>query len=434
MRIHILATVGMMTTPLALELKRLGHIVTGSDQQKIYPPFSDLISQANIKLNQTPIDNKIDLYIIGSAYKNIPRCLEEFKLIQSQNLPHISATTYLAQNLIKSNSILVAGTFGKTTITSLLSWLFIKLNQNPSYFFGSQSVDMIPSLLISNSDWSIVEADESINGLDTQAKFLYYPVKYLILTSAKWEHKDSYHSALDNLNAFGKLISKVPPNGYIIYNPNDSEISEILHHSKAQKIPYQSFKFKTNLIGNFNIENINAALTLCQILGFHMNKVAKLMPQYHGVKRRLEIISSNKKIVVIDDFAQSSTRITSALNAISETFPKSPIKVYFEPNASFLQNIDSIQGFGKAFNNCREVIFSRLKYNHSNSTSRVTARNFSDEIGPKFKYIPLNNQIIDYFTTTLKPNDILLHFSSGGLDGLNTLKSIITNINFKSYN
>lgn len=430
MNIHILAGVGMMTTPLAIELQLQGHTITVSDQEKIYPPFDKIIKKAKIKVNQTQINNKIDLYIIGSAYKNHPRTLDEFQQIKTKKLAYIPATQFLAQNLIKENSILIAGTYGKTTISSCLSWIYTKLNKKTSYFFGGQSVDNIPSLKITDSSWSIIEADESINGLDTQAKFLYYPVKYLILTSALWEHKDSYHSAKENFNAFKKLVSKVPPDGLIVYNPNNHEIQKLLSFSRAKTIPYNKFIFKTNLIGQHNRENINAVLTLCQALNLDMGKIIKFLPQFHGIKRRLEIISKSGGII-IDDFAQSVPRITSAIAAVGETYPDSPIKVYFEPNASFLQNINSIKGFGSAFGNCQEVIFSRLKYNHSNSLHRVTAKDFSKEIGPKFKYIPLNDQILDHFTHSLKPNDVLVHFSSGGLDGLKTLESIATKLNSK---
>ena len=104
MKIHILAICGVMTTPLALELKKQGHQVSGSEQDKIYPPFSTQLQKAKIPINQTPINSKIDLYIIGSAYKNIPKTLNEFEQITKQKLKYISATNYIAQYIAKNES------------------------------------------------------------------------------------------------------------------------------------------------------------------------------------------------------------------------------------------------------------------------------------------------------------------------------------------
>jgi UDP-N-acetylmuramate: L-alanyl-gamma-D-glutamyl-meso-diaminopimelate ligase len=340
----------------------------------------------------------------------------------------MSSTEFLAKNIIKPESILVAGSYGKSTISAILSWLFVKLNLNPSYFFGSNLVEDFPSLSITESQYSIVEADEAINGLDTQAKFLYYPVKYLILTSAQWEHKDSYKTASDNFESFKKLVEKLPTNGILVYNPKDSEITKLLPFCQAQKIPYQNFDFSTQLLGLFNHENINAALTLCQTLKLDLSKIISLVPQFSGLKRRLEILHQNP--LIIDDFAQSSDRIKSAIATISETYPHQPIKIFFEPHASFLSYKSSLSGFSSAFNPVLEVIISKIKFNPTiPKDERTIFADYKAIIGDKISYLPLLEDIQKHFINTLKPNDILIHFSSGGLEGLNTLNQIVYTLN-----
>lgn len=421
MKYHILAIAGTMTTPIALELVRLGHQVTGSDQEKIYPPISDLLS--NIPLN-LPFP-QADLYIVGSSYKNFAICQQEFDEIKKNNLPYISATEFLSQFVIKPESVLIAGSYGKSTISSFLSWLFLKLNLNPSYYFGG--IANFPSLAISNTQFSIVEADESINGLDTKAKFLYYPVKYLILTSTNWEHKDSYKSNQENLNAYKQLIENLPSDGILVYNQSDSDISSLLPFSKAKNIPYQNFDFKTVLIGKHNQENINAALTLCQALNFDMNRILTLIPQFSGIKRRLEIINENP--LIIDDFAQSPARIQSAINSVAQTFPNRPIKIFFEPHASFLSYKSSLEGISQAFSLASEIVISKIKFDQKISKDqRTTYANYSKELSTKSIYLPLAENIIQHYKNTLNKNDILIHFSSGGLNGLNTLNQIVYNI------
>ena len=116
LNIHILAICGQLNTPLALALKKQGHQVTGSDQEKIYPPFSFELQNNDIPVNTTTIDSHIDLVIVGSGFNKFSRCQEEFEQVKENNIPYISATNYISQNLIKPESILVAGSYGKTTI------------------------------------------------------------------------------------------------------------------------------------------------------------------------------------------------------------------------------------------------------------------------------------------------------------------------------
>jgi UDP-N-acetylmuramate: L-alanyl-gamma-D-glutamyl-meso-diaminopimelate ligase len=415
MKIHILGIAGTMTAPLAVALKKLGHQVTGSDQEKIYPPISELIS--DIPLNK-PIE-KIDLAIIGSSFKSFQICINEFEQIKKQSTPYISATKYLAKNLIKSESVLVAGSYGKTTITSALSWLLPTAN----YFFGGQPVNNLPSLNFSDSNISIVEADESINGLDTKAKFLYYSVKNLILTSAQWEHKESYQTSLDNFNAFKKLVSNIPQDGLLVYNPKDSEIQKLLPFCLAKKIPYQPHQFFTTLIGRHNQDNINAVLTLCDELKINYDIISSFL----GVKRRLEIISNKNNILVIDDFAQSATRVRSALEAVKFSYPNRPIKIYFEPHATFLQDKQSISEFTSIQNLFSDFVLGKIKFS-TNKKNRVTIRDWQNCLSENLHYFPMDIDLINYFISSLAPNDILIHFSSGGLDGLANLKTVYNNI------
>ena len=136
MNIHIVGIAGSMTAPLAIALKKQGHHVTGSDQQRIYPPFSTQLKNAKIPINKTSINKKIDLAIIGSSYLAFSHTKEEFLEIKAQKIPYLSATKYISQFLIKQNSILVAGSYGKTTISAALCYLFTKAKFNPSYMFG----------------------------------------------------------------------------------------------------------------------------------------------------------------------------------------------------------------------------------------------------------------------------------------------------------
>jgi len=456
MKIHILGIAGTMTASLAVALKKEGHLITGSDQEKVYPPVSNLLKKAKIEVNSSKIDSTIDLAIIGSSFSNFKKTKEEFNQIKKLNIKYVSASDFISQKLIKENSILIAGTYGKTTITSLLSWIFYKSNLNPNYMFGGQSINHFPATNISLSNWSIVEADESIHGLDKQAKFLYYPVKYLLLTSADWEHKDSYSSEIENFNAFKKLIINLPEDGILFINSKGYQTKELGLYTKSKTITYNSptsdyylkkikikknysvldirtprkiIQVKTKLIGQFNFENILAAITVADSLNIPLNKTRSAISDFAGIKRRTEKIFDKKNILIFDDFAQSSNRIKSTLEAINFHFPKKKIKVLYQPQASFIQYKKSLTDFKDSFNLASEIVLSRLNYNNKiNKNDRSTARDFINLIGKKINYIPIDENIIIHYQKKLKSGDILINMSSGGFNGNKIVNSIINSL------
>lgn len=426
MHIHIVGIAGSMTAPLAIALKKQGHLVTGSDQQKIYPPFSLPLKKAKIIINQTAINKNIDLAIIGSSYQAFNQTKKEFFEIKAQKIPYISATKYIAQKLAKNNSILIAGSYGKTTISAALVYLFEKAGFNPSFMYGGQSLHNSDSLRFSDSDWSIIEADESINGLDRKAKFLHYPVKYLILTSAYWEHKDCYQSQEENFNAFKLLIQKIPKNGLLIYNQNESSIKNLLAFAKCPLLPYTSTSTKTKLIGKFNQENLAAVKTLATYLKISPKIITSSLQSFKGVKRRLQIIAKIKNNIFIDDYAQSAHRIKKALLAIKESYPNSKIKVFYEAHASFLQHKTTLKELSTVFKPASEIVIYQLKFSQKHdSANRISAKDYLANI-PSSLYIPLSTDVIKHYQNTIKKGDILIHFSSGGAEGLKTFQKIIS--------
>ncbi|MFA6250383.1 MAG: Mur ligase domain-containing protein [Candidatus Shapirobacteria bacterium] len=432
MKIHILGIAGTMTAPLAVELKKQGHTVSGSDQEKIYPPISTLLQRNHIPLNTQPVNDTVDLFIIGSSFRSFSQTKKEFAEIKKLHFPYISATRFITKNIGRKNTILVAGAYGKTTISSLLVWVLTKLGLNPSYMFGGFSLNRIPSLKITNSDWAVIEADESINGLDTKAKFLYYPVRHLIVTSCDWEHKESYPTAEANLEAFSRLIKHVPKTGLIVYRQQSSSLPALVNQSTTPSFPYQlpsDHKFATPLLGDFNQENIEAVLTLCRLLGFNEKNVVAAISSYKGIARRLQLLSSINSIYFYDDFSQSPLRIKSSIEAIKNHHPDCQIKVFLEPHATFLQNTLGLNNLAGALSQVSEIVLSRIKFSGKIPPSdRVTLKSFKHELKDKLIYLPLYTDICQHYHQTLKPHTVLVHFSSGGKEGLETFKRIINNL------
>ncbi len=455
MHIHILGIAGTMTAPLAISLKKMGHQISGSDQDKIYPPFNFTLKKAKIKINFYEITKDIDLCIVGSSYNNFENTKKEFQQIKKLNIPYISATKYISQNLVKKESIVIAGSYGKTTITSLISWIFLQAKKHPNYMFGGEPKNKFPPLVFSSSQISIIEGDESIHGLDKIAKFLQYSPKYLVLTSADWEHKDCYSSETKNILAFKKLVNLLPPDGFLIVNSKSQTAQKISKFSQSKIITYGStssdyfidkikvkenlttliintptglIKINTKIIGWFNFENILAAVTLCDNLKISKSTIQKSIFSYRGIKRRLELVANVKNILFFDDFAQSTNRIKSTLEALKQQYPTRNIKVLYFAHASFNQYKNSLKGLESAFLPTIEIILGRLKYSSKiNKKNRATVNDYKSLLGPKLIYLPLKKQIIEYYNSSLMSNDILIHMSSGGLESNRIFKSIINN-------
>lgn len=426
MHIHLVGIAGSMTASLAIALKKQGHLITGSDQDKIYPPFSNQLKKFLIPINSTSIDKNIDLAIIGSSFSSFSNTKSEFEQVKKLKIPFISATKYISKFLIKKNSILVAGSYGKTTISTALVHLLKKTAFDPSYMVGGQSKNLAESLHFSNTDWSVTEADESINGLDTKAKFLYYPVKYLILTSANWEHTESYKSENSNRLAFKKLIERIPSNGLLIYNPFDKTVNSLLPYAKCKKISYSSTKIPNHLIGKYNQENLGAIETLATQLQISPSIIKKSFQDFKGVSRRMEILGQKNGIIFIDDFAQSANRIDAALSSIKEAYPHSKIKVFYENHASFMQYRSHLDNLSKALKKADEVVIFQLKFNKNTPPKdRLCAKDYLSNIH-KSLYLPLKQDILKHYQSTLQKGDILIRFSSGGDQGLKIYKKIIS--------
>ena len=453
MKIHILGIAGTMTAPLAVSLKKLGHHISGSDQDKIYPPVSQILKKAKIKINFFEITKDIDLCIVGSSYNNFENTKKEFLQVKKLKIPYVSATKYISNNLVKKDSIVVAGSFGKTTITSLISWIFLQAKKNPNYMFGGEPKNKFPPIAFSPSDFSIIEGDESIHGLDKQAKFLSYSPKYLVLTSADWEHKDCYSSESKNTIAFKKLVNLLPQDGLLVVNSKSQSAQKISQFSKSNIVTYNSpqsdyfidkiqvkenlttlvintplgvIKIDTQIIGQFNFENILAAVALCDSLKIPKSIIQKSVFSYRGIKRRLELVANHKNILFFDDFAQSTDRIKSTLEALKKHYPARDIKVLYFAHASFNQYKNSLNGLDLAFLPATEIVLGPLKFNSKIiKKNRATANDYKLLIGSKLIYLPLKRQIIKYYKSSLMSKDIFIYMSSGGFENNRIFKSII---------
>lgn len=469
--VHFLGMCGVTMAPLAYSLEQKGYLVTGSDKA-IFPPISNYIKERGMKLELgfREIHLSKDYYLdkFGDEFENVNEkpdfCVignftglnnPEFEYIKKNNIPYYSFPEILNKFVIKENSIVVVGTYGKTTTTSMLAYIFGGTKLNPSFMFGAISNNIKDPLYISDSDWSIVEGDEySSSRWDTKSKFFHYSPKYLILTSCAWDHTDIFKTEDDYIDNFINLVKSVPEDGLIIANINGKNIDKVISKARCKVIFYsfdsnvdaeyigkyrksedsnssnvleivmpnkQVIEIRSNLLGKFNYENMLASFAISNELGINIEIIKSRLEKYSGIKRRLEIKYSNNDLFVIDDFSSVPAKAKGTLNSLRDEFPNHKIVAIFEPNTGN-RTVESQSQYDHIFDLADEVIIPRLRMTKADDgEKRLTGEEIADTIRGTHKntiYIDNDNELINHLLTNNKEKAIIVFMGSGSFRGM----------------
>ncbi len=347
--IHFIGIGGVTTGPLAVKFLEKGFYVTGTDPN-LYDPIKSYLKNFNIKIfKQFSYSNLLNeknevpsLIVVGSgvSLKN-----KEFKFAKLHSLNYKHFPEILQDKVIVDNSIVVAGTYGKTTITAMLVEIFKKAKKEISYMFGGQLVSGKGSLKFKNlsTKFSIVEGDEYISArFDQKSKFFYYNPKYLVLTSLKWDHTDIFKTHKEYIENFENLINTMPDDGLIFANQEDKDIKNLAKniHKKFIFFDKQLFQnlqkkydLKLKVLGEYNLQNALVSIYVAEYFGIKKEIIKMALENFSGIKRRLEVRYNYKnQTLIIDDFASTPAKVEGSLKSLKKIFPKYKIIVVFEPN------------------------------------------------------------------------------------------------------
>ncbi len=457
--IHFVGICGVGMGAIAVMMKKMGWQVTGSDKG-FFPPISDFLKEHQIdfypgwhpeKMNQP------DIVIVGNfiSLKN-----PEYLFAKENNLTIKSYPELVAQYIIKKNSIVIAGTYGKTTIAAFLTHLFKKAGLNPSWFVGGLAKNLESGAENNQGDWSIVEGDEYTTARwDPQPKFFLYKPTHLILTSVVWDHLDIFPTEKKYNQIFQKLIKLIPQNGQIIaaQRKDNQKIDKIISQSKAEIIRYgkkglkfnnknysyeiNSFKkvfseftiyynekilgkFTTSLLGEHLIENLSSGIALAHNIGIDLKIIQKAVTDFQGVKRRLEIRAEINKIKIIDDLAHSPSKAHASLTAIKTHFPQAKIFAVYEPNVGN-RTISSQKFYSRIFNLADYLIIPRLSKTKidAHQEKRMNGQELANIIKQKNKetkvlYLEDDDKLIDFLVNEVKPKDVIIFLGSHSFRGM----------------
>jgi len=357
--IHFVGIGGIGMSGLALIMKGMGFNVQGSDvfiSKNIERLKKDKI-KVNIKHTKKNIKSATILVISSAIKKNNPELIEAKK----KQLPIYKRGEMLANIVSLTKNIVVTGSHGKTTTTSLLAAIFSKTKLDPTIINGGVLNAIKSSAKLGKSDWCILEADES------DGSFIHIPPTYSIVTNIDREHMDYYNSMSDLKNLFIKFINKVPPFGksficiddtnnndllkkikiknYYTYGVNSKsqfniknikQLKEFSEYDLVIKLPGKKNsiirKIKIPLLGIHNIRNSTAAIAVALTIGISKNIIKKGLKEFKGVQRRFNKIFTHRETDFYDDYAHHPTEIKEVLNGVRAAYKKEEVICIFQPH------------------------------------------------------------------------------------------------------
>ena len=450
-KVHMIAICGTGMGALACMLKDLGLDVKGSDQN-VYPPMSTFLADKGVPVLQgflkSHLDPQPDLIIVGNT---VSKENPEVAAMIENSLPCCSMPQAIQHFFGNRNILLVTGTHGKTTTSSLLSWLLHTAQKDPSFFIGGIVQNFSSNYRIGNGPYMVVEGDEYDTAFfDKSPKFLHYKPSHTILTSIEFDHADIYRDLSHVKESFGRLIMGLSKDSLLIaYRPNENVQEQIKnspcrcetygdsgshwhirsteHHPPWTQFDVYSnnqyfYHFQTPLMGEHNLSNILAVIAVAADLGIQKSDMAKAIETFQGIKRRQEVRGIKNGITVMDDFAHHPTAVLETLKAVKPFYANGRIIAVFEPRTNSSRRRVFQNVYPDAFNPADIVCIRQAPLlDKIPENERFSSQELVDKLkqkGQDAHYFDTTDQIIDFVVRTARANDLVIVMSNGGFDNI----------------
>jgi UDP-N-acetylmuramate: L-alanyl-gamma-D-glutamyl-meso-diaminopimelate ligase len=372
LHIHILGICGTFMGGLAVIARQLGYQVSGSDQN-VYPPMSTQLEQQGIQLMDgycaENLDGNPDLVIIGNA---LSRGNPEVEEVLNRGLNYVSGPQWLAEHVMHDKWVLgVAGTHGKTTTASMLSWILEHQGFNPGFLIGGIPLNFGISArlgggLENKSEFFVIEADEYDSAFfDKRSKFVHYRPRTAILNNLEFDHADIFPDLDAIKRQFHHLVRTIPGEGLVISPKSDVNINDVLAmgcwtpventsinaHAQwnAELLKADGGQFSVlfennqqgivdwSLTGEHNVYNALSAIAAANHIGILPKDAIAALSQFENVKRRMEVIAKINGVTLYDDFAHHPTAIASTLDGLRKQVGEERIIAIVEPRSNTMR-------------------------------------------------------------------------------------------------
>jgi UDP-N-acetylmuramate: L-alanyl-gamma-D-glutamyl-meso-diaminopimelate ligase len=451
--IHLIGICGTAMASLAGMLQERGFRVTGSDAAA-YPPMSDFLASLGIPVAQPfAIQNlqpRPDLVVVGNA---MSRGNVELEYLLNERIPFCSLPQLLHDEFLVGKEVLVvAGTHGKTTTTSMLAWIFHSAGLQPSFLIGGIAENFGSSFRLGEGRHFILEGDEYDTAFfDKGPKFLHYFPDSVILTSVEFDHADIYKDLDAVETAFKRLVNLVPGRGRIIGFDSGSSIERCLAkafcpverygtseaamwrvtnlHLDPERTRWTVLRegkywadFEFALGGEYNVWNATAAAALASSCGVPVPEISSALKSFKSVKRRLEVRASINGITIIDDFAHHPTAIAGTLTALRSRYPGARLWAILEPRSNTLRRKILQDELAKSLALADEVVVANVfKSEAIPEAERLDITELAKQIqhhGRRARMVPTADGIVQLVAPEMRSGDVVAILSNGGFGAI----------------
>jgi UDP-N-acetylmuramate: L-alanyl-gamma-D-glutamyl-meso-diaminopimelate ligase len=469
MHYHLIGICGTAMASLAGMLQAGGHTVTGSDQN-VYPPMSTQLEALGIEIMQgykaENTDVARDITVVGNTIMRGNRELEE---VLNRKLEYRSQAEIVREEFIRGRrSLVVAGTHGKTTTTSIAAWLCEVGGLDPTFLVGGVVQNFGQSFRVTDSNYFVIEGDEYDTAFfDKKPKFMSYLPEIAIINNIEFDHADIYKD-IDAIKwQFSRLMNLVPGNGRLICGIDAPVVGEVLASMQgklytnvetfgvtmpakwqARDIEFAGtgtkFKvycedkpwgeFTTNMIGEFNVRNALAVIIAADAWGISQAKMQQAFDTFQSVKRRMEVRGVERGVTIIDDFAHHPTAVDETLKALRQRYPDNRLFAVFEPRSRSSRLSIFEEQYKRAFTHADQIIIAGVFNPEDAKRFGDTLLNVEKLIadiassGKTANTFPDADAIVEHLSPVMTDGDVVAVMSNGGFGGihvklLNVLKN-----------
>ncbi len=463
--IHLIGICGTAMASLAGMLKQRGFRVTGSDAAA-YPPMSDFLAELEIPVAQPfdprNLEPRPDLVVVGNA---MSRGNLELEQVLDQRIPFCSLPQLLHDEFLRGREVLVvAGTHGKTTTTSMLAWIFHTAGMQPSFLIGGIAENFGSSFHLGEGKHFILEGDEYDTAFfDKGPKFLHYFPDAIILTSVEFDHADIYKDLDAVETAFKRLVNLIPRRGRIIAFDGiagDGMAGDAVESASLERCLIKAFcpverygagpraswrvtdvkfeagrtswsverdgkpwvDFEFPLAGEYNVWNATAAAALASAYGIAKEEIAAALKTFKSVKRRLEVKAQVNGITIIDDFAHHPTAIAGTLRALRARYAGSRLWAILEPRSNTLRRRVLQADLARSLALADEVVVAGVFRSEALAENeRLDLPELAADIqkhGSRARLLGGADEIVQTLAPEMRPGDVVAILSNGGFGGI----------------
>jgi len=444
--IHLMGVCGTAMASLAVLLKERGFQITGSDQN-VYPPMSTFLEQKGVTIMEgyrpENLHPRPDFVVVGNV---ISSHFPEAKALMEMGIPYGSLPETMGDFVIEDrHSVVVCGTHGKTTTTSMASWVAEQAELQPGFLIGGLAKNFGTSFQNPKGEWFVIEGDEYDSAFFSKVpKFTYYKPKTAILTSVEFDHADIYPNMDGILKAFQSLMTTLDPEGLLLYNAEDRNIAKLLPSYPGRTVSYgwsvgdwslenlemdrKGMSFQVNyknrgqeriqlpMFGSYNALNALAVYALAKTLDWKVD-LRSAFQNFQGIRRRQEVIGEPQGRLIIEDFAHHPTAVSGTLQSFQKIKGQGRVVAIFEPRSAtsrrnyFQDQYQKALSFADTAYVCRPYDRESL----GDEAMDVDALCKGLEDGHAFEKV---EDILGPIRENTRPGDIIVIMSNGGFQGI----------------